>query len=234
MPDHCVSNFLDMSMRAGALGYHRINVGYSRIDVARSQIVRTFLEAGDDPDDTLVMMDMDHIHPRDTIERLADHEHDVVAALAFRRCPPYDPQMYKIHEDGTLVQASSWDTGLVEVDAFGMAAFATKRRVYRKLEEAGANFPYFRFWYPRVPMEQQGYPSEDIFFCMCLKAAGIPMLVDTGLVSPHLTMSTVDDNTWFEYLADNPAMVEGRVTAMPPGLAEKVGVKVTPAGVEGE
>lgn len=223
IPDYAFAAFMDMSMRAGNKGYARINVGYTRIDVARNRVAQTFVESTDDPDDVLIMLDMDHIHSRDTLDRLAAHGQDVVAALAFRRCPPYDPQMYKLVNDA-LVQPSTWEPGLLEVDAFGMAAFAVRRRVFDALEERGVHYPWFRFWYPNVPMAQQSFPSEDIFFCMCLGAAGIPMYVDTTLVAPHLTVSTVADDTWAAYLEDNPGL---RLDArpVPAGLAEKLGVK---------
>jgi hypothetical protein len=222
--DLAFAGFLDLTLRAGRQGYARINVGYCRVDVARNKIARAFLEAPEPADDdTLIMMDADHLHPRDILERLASHEEDVVAALAFRRCPPYDPQMYRWNEAKQLVQPSSWDEGLVPVDAFGMAAFAVKRRVFQKLIDAGHEYPFFRFWYPRAAMAEQIFPSEDIYFCLTCRQAEIPLHVDTSLVCPHLCMNLVDGGTWQMYLADHPEMRMPAVN-VPADMRVKVGM----------
>ena len=149
IPDHAFSAFMDMAMRAGHLGYARINIGYSRVDVARNTVAKAFILQTKSDDDTLVMLDCDHTHPDDVVERLARHDEDVVVALAFRRCPPYDPQIYRHGQAGNLVQPTEWGQGLLKIDAFGMAAIAIKRRVFRKLDESGMSYPYFRFWYPK-------------------------------------------------------------------------------------
>jgi hypothetical protein len=133
--------------------------------------------------------------------------------------------MYRLVNE-ELVQPSEWDKGLVEVDAFGMAAFAVKRKVFAQLEEHGISFPYFRFWYPHVSMMQQTFPSEDIYFCMALKAAGVPMYVDTAVVCPHLTWAVVDDGTWADYLRDHPDLRDGSLARpVPDGLADKLGLE---------
>jgi len=205
--DAAFSACLDLAMRAGHLGYARINVGYTRVDVARNRITQEFLRHSNEPGDVLIMLDGDHVHPRHTLERLAGYDEDVVAALAFRRCPPYDPQMYRYNERNELVQPSSWEKGLVPVDAFGMAAIAIKRRVFARLDEHGLTYPYFRFWYPRVPMDEQIFPSEDVYFALACRSAGIECYVDTGLVSPHLTLSTVQEDSWHMWLADHPELL---------------------------
>jgi len=225
IPDYAFASFMDMAMRAGHLGFARINIGYSRIDVARNTVAKSFILQARNDDDTLVMLDMDHLHPDYTVERLASHDEDVVCALAFRRCPPYDPQIYRFNDDGALVQPSEWGQGLLKIDAFGCAAIAIKRRTFRKLDESGMSYPYFRFWYPKGMGLDNRFPSEDIFFGLSCRSAGIDCYCDTTVVSPHLTVGTVQEDTWQAYLADHPEFRLGADAEMAPAdMRAKLGV----------
>lgn len=223
IPDYAFAGFMDMAMRAGWKGFARINIGYSRVDVARNTVVKAFLGQTTDPDDTLIMLDCDHVHPDDVLERLAAHNEDVVVALAFRRCEPYDPQIYRFGPDNRLIQPSEWGKGLLPIDAFGCAAVAMKRRVFTKLEAQGIAYPWFRFWYPKGMGMDNNFPSEDIFFGLACKSAGIGCYCDTTIVCPHLTAGTVDDGTWAAYLKDNPQL---RIPErdIPEDLRSKLGV----------
>ena len=223
IPEHGFASLMDLAMRSGAQGHARINIGYSRVDVARNTVTKAFLLQSKSDDDTLVMLDCDHVHPDTVVERLARHSEGVVCALAFRRCPPYDPQIYRHGEGGQLVQPSEWGQGLLRVDAFGMAAIAIKRWVFRKLDESGMLFPYFRFWYPKGMGMDNSFPSEDIFFGLACEAAGVECYCDTTVVSPHLTVGTVDETSWTTYLADHPEMrAEDYAPEIPPDLRVKV------------
>jgi hypothetical protein len=207
IPEHAYASHMNLAMRAGALGYRRINVSYNRVDVARNLVCKTFIQQTEDDDDTLVMMDCDHCHPDTIVERLARHSEDVVVALAFRRSPPYDPQIYRHGPNNQLVQPSEWEQGLLKIDAFGCAAIAIKRRTFRKLDEFGMMYPYFRFWYPKSMKMENTFPSEDIFFGLACEAAGIECYCDTTVVSPHLTVSVVDEKSWAEWLKDHPDII---------------------------
>lgn len=225
IPDYAFAGFMDMAMRAGWRGYSRINIGYARVDVARNTVVKAFLlQPEPDDDDTLIMLDCDHVHPDDVLENLARHKEGVVVALAFRRCPPYDPQIYRFGPDGHLVQPSEWEQGLVKIDAFGCAAIAIKRWVFKKLDESGIQYPYFRFWYPKGMTLDNKFPSEDIFFGLACHSANIECYCDTTVVCPHLTASTVDDSAWTAYLADHPEFKLEDQT-IPTDLAAKLGVQ---------
>lgn len=224
IPEAAYASLMDMAMRAGARGYARINIGYTRVDVARNTVVKAFLlQPNPEPDDTLIMLDCDHTHPHDVLERLARHDEDVVVALAFRRCPPYDPQIYRHGPDGRLIQPSEWGQGLLKIDAFGCAAIAIKRRTFAKLDASGLLYPYFRFWYPKGMTLDNSFPSEDIFFGLACEAAGIECYCDTTVVCPHLTVGTVEEESWANWLTDHPEMVlEGQ--DVPADLAAKMGV----------
>lgn len=210
---------MDIATRAGGLGYTRISMPYTRVDVARNRAVEMFRSKGGDPNDLLIMLDMDHMHDPDILERLDSANLPVLAALAFRRGEPHDPQMYRHGPGGQLVQPSEWEEGPVRVDAFGAAALAIRRWVFDKLEEHGFSHPFFRFWYPKG--NQGVFPSEDIFFGLLCEAAEIECYVDTRIECPHLTAAVVDSQTWKAYLADHPELkLESQI--IPEDMREKV------------
>jgi hypothetical protein len=203
--DHPVCSLMDISLRAGRLGFRRISVPYAKVEIARDKIVETFLAAAGAPDDVLVMLDCDHIHPEEVVERLASYGKPLVSALAFRRGEPFDPQIYRVGDEGRLVQPSSWDVDpadpLLEVDATGFAAVAIRRDTFDRLKEAGYKAPWFRFeWHE----DHGAWLGEDIRFSLMCRDAGLPIYCDLGLISPHVTLATVDADSWGQWLADHP------------------------------
>lgn len=206
-----------LMLEAGRRGYHRIDVPYTRTDLARNLISVLFLEDARDDDDALVMLDCDHKHPPDLIERLLSHNVDVVGALAFKRDHPFSPCFF-VQEGDSVVFPKTWSYGLVPCYTVGTGAIAIRKRVFRKLEEKGCYWPYFRYSYFN-PVIKQGnewswqaiaagkrasMPSEEIFFGMNCAESGIQHYVDTTLEIPHLSVGWVDSTTVEAYRADNP------------------------------
>ncbi len=195
---------LRVAHACGHSNYALIHLPYSRTDVARSNAVKSFRQATTQQDDTLVMLDGDHDHPPDIVHRLVAADVPVVACLAFRRSEPYDPQAYVRTEDGELYQVSEWTPTRERVTFAGMAAIAIKRSVFDKLEVAGYHPPFFRY-----PYNADGStPSEDVYFCRLCEAAGIPVEIDFGLISPHLTTAQIDDTSWRQFLKDHPELIK--------------------------
>lgn len=206
--EHNVSAMLDVAGRAGLLNYTRIFHPYSRTDLARSNIVKVFLERATDPDDVLVMLDNDHLHPYDIIERLAAHPSavGVVGALAFRRGQPHYPCFFVKDGLGQFGIPTEWEPGaLLKGTIVGTGAVAIKRWVFAKLDDAGFNWPYFRYTY-QAQAEIQ--PSEDIYFGECCEQCGIFHYCDTAIETPHLTVATVDSSSWREWQTDHPEILE--------------------------
>jgi hypothetical protein len=204
--DHAVNTLLDVSMEAGGRGYVRIRWGYSRTDIARNEIIRTFKKVSENPEDFLVMLDDDHLMPPDVITRLVKWNVDVVGALAFRRGPPYFPCWFTRMEDGQTHIVLDWgEPGLIPCALVGTGAVAIKRRVFDMLDEAGYGWPYFRYTYPPG---NEILPSEDIYFGNICEKCGIPHHVDTTFCIPHLSSSLVDQSTWKQYQNDHPEMMK--------------------------
>lgn len=195
-----------VNYHAGAHQYVRLDCAAQRTDMARNILCRTFRSMAKDPEDTFVMLDYDHAHPIDIIEKLVAHNLPVVGALAFLRGEPYYPCVFFRNEQGVLQHPRTWQRQVYRVDAIGTAAIAIKRRVFDQLEE-----PYFVYTYPPGDI----HPSEDMYFCRQCELAGIPMYCDFGLVTPHLKTGSIDDLTWRTWLSDHPDTLPGKLIDSP-------------------
>lgn len=179
-----MDSLLDVAAYCGYKGFMRLSEPYQRTDTVRNHFCRQFMENSSDPDDVLVMLDNDHWHPHHVVFSLAQHNLDVVGALAFRRGPPYDPCFY-IMRNNQLFSPTEWSGQLFECDIVGHGAVAIKRRVLTQLE-----YPFYKYEYPAFADFEQ---SEEIFFGLECMKRGIKHHCDTGLVIPHLTYQGIDD-----------------------------------------
>ncbi|MFH1555136.1 MAG: hypothetical protein ABII76_09775, partial [Pseudomonadota bacterium] len=180
---------------------------YTATDNARNHIVSRFLQMSRHPDDMLVMLDGDHLHPPDVVDRLASHPPGwgVVGALAFRRGPPHDPMFYFRDGRGELQQpAEDIDAVVYECDLVGSGAIGIRRWVFDKLDEAGYVWPYFRCQY--VP-GAQNRPGEEIYFGKTCEIVGIKHYVDATVEIPHLATSAITRATWRSYVRSHPERV---------------------------
>jgi len=195
----------DIIAACTVMGYKLIRMGYGRTDVARNKLAKKFMEVTRRPNDTLVMLDTDHAHPRDIVKRLEEHNLPVVGALCFRRSEPYDPQFYVRQEGGALLQPVDWDPRATDKGTIvGTGAIAIQRQVFEKLTAAGALYPWFRNIYQDNEDPNLG---EDWYFGLSCERVGIPHYCDYSLISPHQTESLVDGRTWETYKQANPAIV---------------------------
>lgn len=153
-----------------------------RTDSTRNYLVAKFIETATSDNDMLVMLDADHVHPAETLERLVAWNVDVVGALYFKRRTPYEPLFYN-REDGKLVAPDKWKRGLLPCAVVGTGAIAIRRRVFDKLKTAGFEFPWFRYVYSDRSL---AFDSEDMYFGKCCEQVGIQHHVDTTFVSEHL------------------------------------------------
>ncbi len=202
--DNAVLSGLSVASYSGGRGYNLLMAPYTRTDIARNKLVERFLAESQDDMDALVMLDCDHVHPPDIIERLVAHgnqrpEVGVVGALAFRRGAPFDPCFFIENEEGGVDRLAEFG-GLHRGTIVGTGAIAIRRWVFRRLEEAGYLAPWFRYRYEDGTPEA---PSEDMYFGLCCQAAGIPHYCDTDLEIPHLIASQVDRESWAQYVEDH-------------------------------
>lgn len=177
-------------------GYAFARVPYTRTDLARNSLAEHLLKEARYTH--ILMLDADHRHPVDIVRRLMrwvieDPQRLVIAGLAFRRGPPYDPCMYFETNNGKVFVPESWKPGLVQVDLAGTGAILIAREVFERVKR-----PWFAYDYSWA--DSNNYPGEDIWFSRRCREAGIPIYVDTSTVSPHLIEQHVDESTYRSYL----------------------------------
>lgn len=186
-------------------GYAFAFLPYGRTDVTRNRFAVHLLE---NPKFThLVMLDLDHEHPPDIVERLCqrvaeDPTRQVVSALAFRRGEPFDPIAYRFDEEDPeqLYSVSEWQPGeVLEVDRLGFGAVIIERSVFDVLPK-----PWFRYTYEK----EDSYPTEDVWFSQSCLDHGVKLWVDTGTVTDHLITSMVNERVFRGYLAQKAAVEE--------------------------
>lgn len=186
-------------------GYKVIPHPYGRTDVQRNTIGLAVKKIPEAEITHVCMLDLDHMHPPDTVERLArwviqDPERWVVAGLNFRRGAPYDPCIFIQSPDGQFRPPLEWDEGLIEVDALGHGAILISRKVFETIPGAWWQYSYIHF-------EKEIYPSEDIYFSALMQHHGVKLYCDTTCTSPHLISATVDEAAFRRYIADHPEKV---------------------------
>lgn len=204
--DKCYNAMLDVAMNAGQNGYKRMSLGYSRTDYARNEFVKAFLQESKRDNDLLVMLDGDHQHPANIIERFAaeDPRLGVVGALAFRRGEPFDP-LFFIRFNGGLHAPAEFNFGEIYACAIvSTSAISIRRWVLLELEHKGYLQPFFRYEYPVGGLG----PSEDMYFGRICEQAGIAHHCDTSIIIPHATSSWVDENVFKAYLESNPTKIQ--------------------------
>jgi hypothetical protein len=187
-------------------GWPLIDHVYGRTDSNRNRMAKFLLEH---PEFThICMLDLDHIHAPNIVERLAswvleDPSRLVVGGLHFRRAAPFDPCAFVYGPDGQLHAPLEWEQGLFEVHVIGHGSVLFAREVFERLPE-----PWWAYTYDRC--EENIYPSEDMWFSHLCVRNGVKLWCDTTITSPHLILNTVDEDTFNRYIADHP---EIRITA---------------------
>ena len=175
---------------------------YTRTDLARNRFAIKLLES----DYThLLMLDIDHVHPRDIIQKLArwplmDPDIQVVGGLNFRRSEPYEPCcFFKDPETGMVNAPGDWSPGLLKVDYIGTGSILIAREVFERIEP-----PWFQNVYGIEANWDDEWPGEDIGFSEKCQRAGIAMYVDTTTTSPHVGDRLIGEKTFRAYLEQHP------------------------------
>ena len=196
-------NAMDIAGVCAVVGYARIPQTYSRTDMARNYICKTFLKHATSEDDVVVMLDNDHMMPRDIVPRLAqqvDATHEVVGALAFRRSAPHDPCFFIRDEAGKNFDiVTKYNVGLLKCLCVGTGAIAIRRSVFTKLDAAGLHWPYFRYSY-KEDAELQN--TEDFEFGQSCDKVGVPHWVDTSFQIPHMGKKWIGMDDFYAVLQE--------------------------------
>lgn len=157
-----------------------ISVGEIFVPYAREMLADASLKYGCD---YLFMIDDDMMAPVDLFYKLAKHDVDIVAPLAFTRNPPHRSVMFKVIEGYDSVLRKDYFVNtpvfnyprnkLVECDAVGFGAVLIKTEIFKKM-----NKPYF--------MGSVG-TGEDVHFCLASRKIGYKVFMDTATKLGHLS-----------------------------------------------
>lgn len=194
--DQVFFNFMQIASQGPAM----FDMPYGRIDVTRNLMATALLQS---TYTHVLMLDIDHKHPLDIIQRLARWplifpEVKVVSGLNFRRGEPYDPVAGTDYDiDGKRAILTDWPEGLFKVKEVGGGSLLVHREVFEQLEP-----PWFFNVYDHV--WENSYPGEDIGFSRKCAEAGIDVYVDGSTSSPHCTDNLITRETFDAYRAMHP------------------------------
>ncbi len=192
----CFWAFMKLAHHAGGHGYSLIGLPpTARVDLTRNKLAEKVLS---DDFTHVLMLDCDHDHPADIVERLfrwmiQDPTRLVVSGMAYRRCAPWEPTVYSVNEKGEVFAMLEWGQGLIKADAIGTPCTLISREVFERIPA-----PWFAFRYENAAAGK--YPGEDIYFSLKCREYGIQLWVDTTCVSPHSFEGWADDKTFRAYL----------------------------------
>jgi hypothetical protein len=141
----------------------------------------------------VLFIDSDMRFPQNMIERLLQHDVDIVATNCARRRMPTGPtaQLYKENGERELVYTMPETTGLQEVGSVGMGVMLIKANVFAKLAEPWFETPWRH--------DKRGYIGEDVFFCKKAREAGFKIWIDHDVSKEigHIGMFEFKhDHTW--------------------------------------
>lgn len=193
-------------------GHPILELGYSRTMVVRNKAATHFLQTRATH---LLMLDIDHKHPRDIVQRLVrwviqDPTKLVVGGMNFRRGAPYEPCAFIYDESGNAFAPAEWPRGLIKVDILGTGSILIAREVFETIQP-----PWFYDLYDSV--WQDIWPGEDAGFARECHKHGIDQWMDTTTTSPHLIDGVVDESVFRAYLDDHPEKVDSHPKVMKVG-----------------
>lgn len=191
--DKVFFNFLGIAQQ----GFPFITMNYGRTDLIRNKMALSLLRSHYTH---LIMLDIDHVHPVDIVQRLMQNFVDdpslrIVGGLNFRRGEPYDPCAFIRTDEGKFLPMSDWPQGLVRVDALGTGCIAIAREVFEQIDP-----PWFFNNYDERLIWRDIWQGEDMGFAEKCRAHGIAQYVDTRVTSPHLIDAVVSEDSYREYI----------------------------------
>jgi hypothetical protein len=155
----------------------------------------------------LLFVDADMTPPPDTVERLLQHDVDIVGAMYFGRVPPFRAEFEPLV--GQVFPISAGAMGLRPVTWVGAGCLLVRRRVFEQLRP-----PWFRF-------DALG-ANEDLDFCARARAAGFRIWMDCDLEVGHVGVTPIDRRfvlAWHE--TGRPSPIRDQPERQPQALASR-------------
>ena len=140
---------------------------------SREKIVKAAIEA---KSDYLFFMDADMKLPGNTIDRLLQHDKDVIGCNYHCRQHPLESTV-KIADKDWNIYPSQIPTQLFECFGVGTGSMLVKMSVFVQIDK-----PWFSFDIDK----NGGIMGEDIFFCRQVKRAGMSVWCDPTISVKHI------------------------------------------------
>lgn len=200
-PASAFKGFLEIAYVAGRscpdwkFGWHVLS--RKSLPTAMTEAAETVLQGGWD---CLIAFDDDCFPPFDCIPRLIAHYEEgksFVAGMGVMRNYPFTTTVARSFKEGYTLVVNGQTGGkvaghewlddvsglpdLADVDFCGVPVAIMARSIFERVEA-----PWFGLQAP-----DGGVVTHDVFLCRKLKAAGIPVLVDTTIKCGHLTEAPI-------------------------------------------
>jgi hypothetical protein len=150
----------------------------------------------------LIMLDSDHVHPLDIVQRLCrmvidDPGRGIVGGMNYKRCEPYSPCAYVDKPDGAY-RVHEWEgQEPFQVAAMGFGSVMIAREVFQTVDK-----PWFYHDFSGAAVNPDfAYPGHDLAFCRRAAKSGFDAWVDFTLCSPHMTANRVTELTYRTFCA---------------------------------
>ena len=159
-----------------------------RGDVNRMAFCDSFLASDCD---ALLMLDCDMVHPKDLLERLREHDVDMVTAHYFKRSTPLE-SVCSISPDGTwpyipLPISEVAIEGLLEIASTGFGNVLIKREVIQAVSDSlgGEGHPFALGPNPEMANGENAHFGSDMRFFHKARQLGFKLWLDCELESLH-------------------------------------------------
>jgi len=119
----------------------------------------------------IMWLDSDMHIPTATVNKLLEHDKDIVAAAYSTRVPPYKSTAFT--DANNLDSRLDAQNGIHKVFGVGMGCMLVKTHVYKYISK-----PWHQYLYNEDTKDLSG---EDIFFCKNANDAGFEIYVDASL-----------------------------------------------------
>lgn len=131
--------------------------------------------------DYLFSVDSDIVFEKNTLEKLLQHDKDIVSGLYIQRKEEKILEIYESNEIGGVKNIALEKTlkqKLIEIEACGFGCVLIKSEVIEKI-----GYPQFVY---KDALDHRNTISEDIYFCKRAKQEGFKLWADTTIVCEHI------------------------------------------------
>lgn len=127
----------------------------------------------------LFFLDSDMVFPKGTLQRLLNHDVDIVGGFYVRKRNNFWPNAFKLGERPSGKYLTEWINEYKEVEAIGTGCLLIKRHVFEKVK-----VPWFEYQWNGDPDGKM--ITEDLVFCEKAKKLGFKIYCDGTIKCGHV------------------------------------------------